>query len=46
MHQSAEPSLQGCYFECIHLSINKPSLKSIIIEQCVGVLSSQLGFVL
>ena len=24
----------------MHLSINKPSLKSIIIQQCVGVLSS------
>ena len=27
-------------FERIHVSINKPSLKSIIIEQCVGVLPS------
>ena len=37
---SAEPSLQRCYFECIHLCINKPSLKSIIIKKCEGVLSS------
>ena len=40
MHKSAEPSLQRCYFERIHLSINKLSLKSIIIQQRVGVLSS------
>ena len=26
-------------FERIHLSINEPSLISIIVEQCVGVLS-------
>ena len=38
----AEPSIQRFYFERIHLSIKKPSLKLylIIIEQCVGDLSS------
>ena len=40
MHWSAESSLHRCYFERVHLSINKIfSLKPIIIEQCVGVLS-------
>ena len=37
MHWSAEPSLERCYFERIHLSINKNSPIIIIIEQCVGV---------
>ena len=37
MHWSAKPSLHRCYFERIHLSINK---KLAIIEQCVGVVSS------
>ena len=47
--QVQKPLLQRCYFERIHLSINK--IQTIIIEQSVGVLSSSacqlvIGFVL
>ena len=34
-----KPRYKDVTFECIHLSINKPSLNSNIIEQCVGDLS-------